>query len=102
MAGLSKTVYKDKLPEPVKQKNDTTHTSIKMKPANVKPELFLDFVMHLILERINLRLMIMRESCLHKTGQKKWLQFKKSKIHPHGYMRLKILMVKKLLVLQKY
>ena len=96
MAGLSKTVYKDKLPEPVKQKNDTTHTSIKMKPANVKPEIFLDIVMHLILERINSKLMIIRESCLHKTGQKKWL------IHPHGYMRLKILMVNKLLVLEKY
>ena len=43
MTAISKKVYIDKLDDIVKEYNDTYHTSIKMKPADVKDNTYIDF-----------------------------------------------------------
>ena len=43
MTAISKNVYIDKLDDIVKKYNDTYHTSIKMKPVDVKNNTFIDF-----------------------------------------------------------
>ena len=43
MAAISKNVYIDKLDDIVKEYNNTYHTSIKMKPVDVKDNTYLNF-----------------------------------------------------------
>ena len=43
MTSISKNVYIDKLDDFVKKYNNTSHTSIKMKPADVKDTTYIDF-----------------------------------------------------------
>ena len=43
MTAISKNVYIDKLDDIVKEYNSTYHTSIKMKPADVKDNTYIDF-----------------------------------------------------------
>ena len=43
MASISKNVYIDKLDDIVKKYNNTCHTSIKMKPVDVKDNTYIDF-----------------------------------------------------------
>ena len=43
MTSISKNVYIDKLDDIVKEYNNTYHTSIKMKPADVKDNAYIDF-----------------------------------------------------------
>ena len=43
MTSISKNVYIDKLDYIVKKYNNTYHTSIKMKPVNVKNNTYIDF-----------------------------------------------------------
>ena len=43
MSSISKNVYNDKLDDIVKKYNNTYHTSIKMKPADVKDNTYIDF-----------------------------------------------------------
>ena len=43
MTSISKNVYIDKLDDIVKEYNNTYHTSIKMKPADVKDNTYIDF-----------------------------------------------------------
>ena len=43
MASISKNVYIDKLDYIVKKSNNTYHTSIKMKPVDVKDNTYIDF-----------------------------------------------------------
>ena len=43
MAAISENVYIDKLDDIVKKYNNTYHTTIKMKPLNVKDKVYTDF-----------------------------------------------------------
>ena len=43
MTSISKNVYLDKLDDIVKKSNNTYHTSIKMKPVDVKDNTYIDF-----------------------------------------------------------
>ena len=43
MTSLSKNVYIDKLDDFVRKYNNTYHTSIKMKPVDVKDNTYIDF-----------------------------------------------------------
>ena len=43
MTSISKNVYIDKLDDIVKEYNNTYHTSIKMKPIDVKDNTYIDF-----------------------------------------------------------
>ena len=43
MTAISKYVYIDKLDSIVKKYNNTYHTTIKMKPADVKDNTYIDF-----------------------------------------------------------
>ena len=43
MTSISKNVYIDKLDDIVKEYNNTYHTSIKMKPVDVKDNAYIDF-----------------------------------------------------------
>ena len=43
MTSISKNVYIDKLNDIVKEYNNTYHTSIKMKPADIKDNTYIDF-----------------------------------------------------------
>ena len=43
LASISKNVYIDKLDDIVKEYNNTYHTSIKMKPIDVKDNTYIDF-----------------------------------------------------------
>ena len=43
MTSISKNVYIDKRDDIVKKYNDTYHTSIKIKPADVKDNTYIDF-----------------------------------------------------------
>ena len=43
MTSISKNVYIDKLNNIVKKYNNTYHTTIKMKPINVKDNTYIDF-----------------------------------------------------------
>ena len=43
MTAISKNVYIDKLDDIVKESNNTFHTTIKMKPIDVKDNMYIDF-----------------------------------------------------------
>ena len=43
MTAISKNVYIDKLDDIVKESNNTNHTTIKMKPIDVKDNMYIDF-----------------------------------------------------------
>ena len=43
MTSISKNVYTDKLDDIVKKYNNNYHTSIKMKPVDVKDNTYIDF-----------------------------------------------------------
>ena len=43
MTAISKNVYIDKLDDIVKESNNTYHTTIKMKPVDVKDNMYIDF-----------------------------------------------------------
>ena len=43
MTSVSKNVYIDKLDDIVNKYNDTYHSKIKMKPAEIKPSIYIDF-----------------------------------------------------------
>ena len=59
MASILKNVYIDKLDEIVNKYNNTYHSAIKMKPANVKINMYIDFDKKNIKEDLNLKLVIM-------------------------------------------
>ena len=101
-------MYIDKLDGIVKEYNNTYHTSIKMKPVDVKYNRHTDFKKEIndknpkfkvgdhvwISEYKNI---FAKDICL--IGQKKFLWLKTLNILYHGHMLLTILKVKKLLVL---
>ena len=59
MTSISKNVYIDKLDDIVDEYNNTYHTTIKMKPINVKVIHTLILVKKLIIKILNLKLVIM-------------------------------------------
>ena len=59
MTSISKNVYIDKLDDIVDEYNNTYHTAIKMKPIDVKDNIYiLILVKKLIIKILNLRLVI--------------------------------------------
>ena len=58
MTAISKNVYIDKLDDIVKKYNNTYHTSIKMKPVDVKDNTYIDFKKEVNGKSLNLKLVI--------------------------------------------
>ena len=56
---MTKNVYTDKLDKIVKKYNNTYHSTIKMKPANVKVNTYIDFDKRITKKILNLKLVIM-------------------------------------------
>ena len=61
MTSISKNVYIDKLNAIVNKYNNTYHTTIKMKPIDVKDNTYIDTSKKLIIKILNLKLVIMLE-----------------------------------------
>ena len=59
MTSMTKNVYTDKLDKIVKKYNNTYHSTIKMKPANVKVNTYVDFDKRITKKILNLKLVIM-------------------------------------------
>ena len=59
MTSMTKNVYTDKLDKTVKKYNNTYHSTIKMKPANVKVNTYIDFDKRITKKILNLKLVIM-------------------------------------------
>ena len=59
MTTISKNVYLDKLDDIVKEYNNAYHTTIKMKPVDVKDNTYIDFKKKLMIKILNLKLVIM-------------------------------------------
>ena len=59
MTSVSKNVYFDKLDNIVNEYNNTYHTTIKMKPIDVKDNAILILVKKLMIKILNLKLVIM-------------------------------------------
>ena len=59
MTSMTKNVYTYKLDEIVKKYNNTYHSTIKMKPANVKVNTYIDFDKRITKKILNLKLVIM-------------------------------------------
>ena len=59
MTSMTKNVYTDKLDKIVKKYNNTYHSTIKMKPADVKVNTYIDFDKRITKKILNLKLVIM-------------------------------------------
>ena len=59
MTSISKNVYIDQLDDMAKKYNNTYHRTIKMKPADVKPSMYIDFNKEMIMKVFNLKLVKM-------------------------------------------
>ena len=59
MTSISKNVYTDKLNNIVNKYNNTYHTTIKMKPVDIKDNTYIDFLKKLMIKVLNLKLEIM-------------------------------------------
>ena len=59
MTAISKNVYIDKLDDIVKEYNNKYHTSIKMKPVDVKDNIYIDVKKETNNKILNLKLVIM-------------------------------------------
>ena len=62
MAAISKNVYMSKLPELVKEYKNIIQGTIKMKTADSKPEISIDFAYNITQSTPNLRFVIFYES----------------------------------------
>ena len=108
MSSVSKNVYIDKLDHIVNEYNRTYHKTIKMKPADVKDNTYINFGKEVNDKdpdptfevgdhvRISKYKNIFAKDIL-QIGLKKFLILAKLKIRYHGHMLLMILMVKELL-----
>ena len=101
-----KNVRIDKLSDIVNEYNNTYHSTIKMKPVDVKDNTYIDFGKKFMIKILNSKLVIIfeyqnRKAFLLKDilqiDLKKFLSIKMLKILSHGHMLLVILLVKKLL-----
>ena len=61
MTSISRNVYIDKLNPIVNKYNNTYHTTIKMKPIDVKDNTYINTSKKLIIKILNLKLVIMLE-----------------------------------------
>ena len=59
MTLISKNVYVNKLDDIVKEYNNTYHTSIKIKPVDVKDNTYIGFKKKSVIKILNLKLVIM-------------------------------------------
>ena len=59
MTSMTKNVYTDKLDEIVNKCNNTYHSTIKLTPANVKVNTYVDFDKRITKKILNLKLVIM-------------------------------------------
>ena len=59
MTSISKNVYIGKLDDIVDEYNNTYHTTIKMKPVDVKDNTYINTSKELIIKILNLKLVIM-------------------------------------------
>ena len=105
MTSVSKNVHIDKLDDIVNKYNNTYYKTIKMKPADVKLNTYIDSSKE-ILKVLTLKLVIYLEyqntktflqKAMSQIGLKKFLWLKKLKILFHGHTLLVILKEKKLL-----
>ena len=101
MTSISKNVYIDKLDDIVNEYNNTYDRTIKMKPVDVKDNIYIYIYIYIsILKRklmikiLNLKLVILLEFLnikifllkdIHQIGLKKFLLLVKSKIQLHGH-----------------
>ena len=106
MTAVSKNVRIDKLSDIVNEYNNTYHSTIKMKPVDVKDNTYIDFGKKFMIKILNSKLVIIfeyqnRKAFLLKDilqiDLKKFLSIKMLKILSHGHMLLVILLMKKLL-----
>ena len=108
MTAISKNKYIDKLDDIVKEYNNAYHPSIKIKPVDVKDNIYIDFKKEInnkdpkfkVGDHVRIykyKNIFAKGYCL--IGQKKYSLLRKLKTLYHGHMLLMILMVKKLLVL---
>ena len=58
MTSISKNVYIDKLDDIVDEYNNAYHTTIKMKPADVKDNTYIILIKKLMIKILNLKLAI--------------------------------------------
>ena len=93
MTSISKNVYINKLYDIVNEYNNTYHTTIKMKPIDVKDNTYINTSKKLIIKILNLKLEIILEfqgiktyllKCIWLIGVKKYLLLKKLKILLRG------------------
>ena len=106
ITSVMKNVYTNKLDHIVGEYNNTYRTTIKMKPVDVKDNIyililkkklmtkFLNFKLVIMLEFLNTKIFLLKDT--QKIGLKKFLLLVKLKILFRGHMLLTILMVKKL------
>ena len=108
MTTISKNVYIHKLDDIVKEYNNTYHTSIKMKPVDVKDNTYIDFKKEINDKNPKFKVCdhvrISKYNNIFAKGyMPNWSEeifvIKKIKILYHGHMLLMMLMVKNLLVL---
>ena len=55
MTSVSKNVYNDKLDDTVNKYNNTYHSTIKMKPADLKSSIYIDSSKKIIRQFLNLK-----------------------------------------------
>ena len=109
MTLVSKNVYINKLDDIVGEYNNTHHTTIKMKPVDVKDDIYiyisilkkklmtkiLNLKLAIVLKFLNTKIFSLKGT--HEIGLKKFLLLVKLKIPFHGHMLLMTSRVKKLL-----
>ena len=61
MTSISKNVYIDKFVDIVNKYNNAYHRTIKIKPVDVKPSMYINFNKKIIRKVLNLKLLIMLE-----------------------------------------
>ena len=107
VTSISKNVYIDKLDDIIKYYNNKYHTSIKMKPIDVKDNRYINFKKEINNKdpkfKVGDHVRISKYKNIFAKGyMPNWSEeilLRKLKILYHGHMLLMILMVKKLLVL---
>ena len=105
MTSISKNVYIDKVDDIARKYNNTYHTSIKMKPVDVKDNSYIDFKKEVndkdLKFKVRNHVRISKYKNIFAKGyMPNWSEIiiRNLKILYHGHMLLMILMVKKLLV----
>ena len=89
MTTISKNVYIDKPPKILHKYNNTIHRSIKMKPVNIKPDVYVGFPVEFqnLLLCTNLKIQnTYFQRVVNKIGQNKCLWLEMLKMHHHRYV----------------